>query len=96
MAFPSWYDTGKGLCGAYAATDGGVFFSGYQQLSGPIVGGCTSNWGTVQHGLHALYSGAIYGITAGSKPFAPSGATYALYLPTQDNDTFVTTFGWKS
>jgi hypothetical protein len=95
MAFPSWYDTGKGLCGAYAATDGGVFFSAYQQLSGPIVGGCTSNWITVQHKLHVLYSDAIYGITAGSKAFAPSGATYALYLPTQDNDTFVTKFGWE-
>jgi hypothetical protein len=96
MAFPSWYDTGKGLCGAYAATDGGVFFAGYQQLSGPIIGGCTSNWITVQHKLHVLYSDAIYGITAGSKVFAPSGATYALYLPTQDNDTFVTKFGWQS
>jgi hypothetical protein len=96
MAFPSWYDTGNGLCGAYAATDGGVFFSGYQQVPGPIVGGCTSNWITVQHDLHVLYSDAIYGITAGSNPFAPSGATYALYLPTQDNDTFGTTFGWSS
>jgi hypothetical protein len=96
MAFPNWYDTGKGLCGAYAATDGGVFFSAYQQLSGPIVGGCTSNWITVQHDLHVLYSDAIYGITAGSDPFTPSGATHALYLPTQDNDTFGTTFGWGS
>lgn len=96
MAFPNWYDTGKGLCGAYAATDGGVFFTGYQQISGAITGGCTSNWVTVQHDLHVLYSDAIYGITAGSNPFAPSGATYALYLPTQDNDTFGTTFGWTS
>jgi hypothetical protein len=95
MAFPSWYNTAQGLCGAYATTDGGVFFSGYQQ-SGSIVGGCINNWIPVQHRLHVLYSDAIYGITAGSNPFTPSGATYALYLPTQDNDTFMTTFGWSS
>jgi hypothetical protein len=94
MAFPSWYDTTTGFCAAYAATDGGVFFSG-GQLSAPVVGGCINNWGLVQNGLHVLESEGMFAITAGSKPFT-SSLTEGVYLPTGDNDVFVTTFGWAS
>lgn len=94
MAFPSWYDTAKGSCAAYAATDGGVFFTGSKQ-SGPVVGGCVNNWQPVQHHLHVLYGNAVWAITSGSTPYSSTPITEAVYLPTGDNDTFVTTFGWK-
>jgi hypothetical protein len=95
MAFPSWYDSSNGSCAAYAATDGGVFFTGYKQ-PGPVIGGCVNNWGMVQHGLHVLYSNAVWAITAGSTPYSSTPITEAIYLPTGDNDTFVTTFGYKA
>ncbi len=94
MAFPSWYNTTTGFCAAYAATDGGVFFSG-GQLSVPVVGGCVNNWGPVQHDLHVLETTGIFAITAGSAPFS-SSLVEAVYLPSGDNDVFVTTFGWTS
>jgi hypothetical protein len=93
MAFPSWYDPANSFCAAYAATDGGVFFSG-GKLSAPLVGGCTNNWQQVQNGLHVLESSDIYAITEGSKTFTTS-LTEGVYLSTGDNDVFVTTFGWK-
>ena len=63
----------------------------------PVVGELTNNWVPVQNGLHVLYSGVISAITAGSDPFRPFKE--GIYLPTQDNDTFATTFGgdrWQS
>lgn len=95
MAFPSWYDPGKGFCAAYAATDGGVYFSGGLS-STPVVGGCISGWGQVQHHLHVIYGNAVWAVTAGSTKFTTAPLAESVYLPTGDNDTFVTTFGWKT
>ena len=88
MAFPKWYDPGKGVCAAYAATDGGVFFNGFV-LSAPIVGGCTGPiWVPVQTGLHVLSGQAITGISQGSLPYSQA-FPLAVYLPTADDDMFV-------
>jgi hypothetical protein len=94
MAIPSWYNPAKGFCAAYAATDGGVFFTG-GQLPAPVSGGCINNWDRAQNGLHVLFSDSIFAITAGSAPFTSAPLVEAIFLPTGDNDTFVTTFGWK-
>ena len=88
MAFPKWYDPGKGVCAAYAATDGGVFFNGFV-LSAPIVEGCTGPiWVPVQTGLHVLSGQAITGISQGSLPYSQA-FPLAVYLPTADDDMFV-------
>jgi hypothetical protein len=90
MVFPSWYDTFKGLCAAYAATDGGVFFDAGPGSGPPIVGGCTGGWGPVQKGLHVLESNTVTAITAGALEYALTKSTpLAIYMPTGDNDLFV-------
>ncbi len=92
MVFPSWYDSGKGVCAAYAATDGGVFFTGGSTLPGPTgqfgAGCATTPWLPAQSGLHVLKSQVMAAITQGAMAYSPV-FELALYLPTGDNDVFV-------
>jgi hypothetical protein len=100
MVFPSFYNPLNRVCGAYASTDGGAFFSGTVSAGSPS---CTaswmpgaSNWSLVQNGLHALASNKIAVITAGSAPYAGPSIVEGVYLPTDDNDVFMTIFGsWQ-
>ncbi len=87
MAFPSTYDPGKGICTAYAATDGGVFVNNTSTPGVP----CSRNsgWVQAQSGLHALSSGTMAGVSQ-----ALLGP--ALYLPTADNDVWATIDGGHS
>lgn len=84
MAFPANYDPlGAKNCVGYAATDGGIF----QHY--PFFNNCTSSfrlsqgWSQAMSGLHALYSRTISGVSY------TQGTT--LYLPTGDNDVWVST-----
>lgn len=90
MVFPTWYDTNLGICAAYAATDGGVFFTGGLTAPVPgIPGGCaTTPWLPAQTGLHVLESQTMAAISQGALPYSRS-FPLALYLPTGDNDVFV-------
>ncbi len=97
MVFPSWYDPTKGLCAAYAANDGGVYFNAFN-LGIPGLpfagGGCAGGpWLPVMNGLHALEATVVTAITAKSAQYANSALPLALYLPTGDNDTFASSVG---
>ncbi len=84
MAFPSTYDTT--ICKAYAATDGGVF--AVDKID-PLAAfqGCLTGWVQAQSGLHAMFVGTIAGVSF-------SGRGPVLYLPTGDEDTWVTADGF--
>ncbi len=90
MVFPSWYNTFLGACAAYAATDGGVFFTGGMASLAPgFLPNCaTVTWYPAQGGLHALENQRMSVITQGSLPYA-SSFPLAIYMPTGDNDVFV-------
>jgi hypothetical protein len=88
MAVPSRYDPLKGDCSAFAATDGGVFFNQGRTVA---EGGCAAGtWAPVQNGLHTLEATQIGVITAGSRPYMAGDLSLTIYMPTGDNDVFVT------
>ena len=88
MAVPSRYNPLKGDCSAFASTDGGVFFNQGRPLT---QGGCAAGtWAPVQNGLHALEATQIGVITAGSRPYMAGDLPLTIYMPTGDNDVFVT------
>ncbi len=90
MVFPSWYNTSLGICAAYAATDGGVFFTG--GIASPAPGlpqSCaTAPWYPAQAELHALENQRMTVITQVSLGY-DSSFPLAIYMPTGDNDVFV-------
>lgn len=81
MTFAPSYDPPKGVCTAYASTDGGV----YANTSAAKVasGGCVLGWVLAQSGLHALNSFVMSGMPTGALGKVPS-----LFLPTGDNDVW--------
>ncbi len=92
MTFPSSYDPEKGNCRAYAATDGGIFATNVAVFQ-PF-GGCISGWTQAMSGLDIMYSGTMAGISQSqSKCPTSTSPCPALYLPTGDDDSWVTIDG---
>lgn len=95
VVFPKSYDPAKGVCTAYAATDGGVFVnsSSAKARSGS---GCllSSGWVTAMHGLHGFRSYSMAGISQPlSKCANPNESCPILYLPSGDNDVWASING---
>ena len=95
MVFPSWYDPTKGVCAAYAANDGGVYFNfGSPGQTSLLGGGCANaGWKPEMDGLHAMEATTVTAITSQSAKYASSKLPLAIYMPTGDNDTFVRDLG---
>ena len=100
VVFPKSYDPAKGICTAYAATDGGVFVNSSSVKASPG-SGCLlrSGWVTAMHGLHGFRSYTMAGISQPlSKCANPKEVCPVLYLPSGDNDVWASINGknWGS
>jgi hypothetical protein len=94
MAIPSTYDPDDGPCAAYIASDGGVFALPFPTEAAPD--GCdpASGWVRAMSGLHVMYSSTMAGVSQPqSRCPDPNQPCPALYLPTADNDVWVSTHG---
>jgi len=94
MAIPSTYNPDEGRCAAYLASDGGVFALPFQD--GPAPDGCdpTSGWVRAMSGLHVMYSETMAGVSRPQSQCSDASQPCpALYLPTGDNDVWVSTQG---
>jgi hypothetical protein len=81
------YSPEQNKCNAYLTTDGGVFahFSGCD---------LTQGWLRAMSGLHVMYSDTMAGVSRPHSKCAGAGAPCpTLYLPTGDNDVWVTDSG---
>lgn len=102
MAFPSIYDPANGSCIYYTSNDGGVYQHAAvllpAQLNCEPHSQLASTWMKAGAGLHVMYSGTMAGI---SQPpclvsFTPLSVCPTLYLPTGDNDVWVSATGGAS
>jgi len=95
IVFPKSYDPAKGVCTAYAATDGGVFVNS-STTKAKSGSGClpSSGWVTAMHGLHGFRSYTMAGISQPlSKCANPNEVCPVLYLPSGDNDVWASIDG---
>ena len=94
MAIPSTYNPDEGPCAAYLASDGGVFALPFPNAPAPD--GCdpTSGWVRAMSGLHVMYSDTIAGVSRPQSQCPDANQPCpTLYLPTGDNDVWVSTQG---
>jgi hypothetical protein len=94
MAIPSAYDPDDGPCAAYIASDGGVFALPFPTEPAPDSCNPATGWVRAMSGLHVMYSDAMAGVSQPqSRCPDPNQPCPALYLPTADNDVWVSTQG---
>lgn len=99
MAFPDGYDpfnVSNGNCSGYAANDGGVFFndSSIRLPGDPTSCDRLRGWVRAESGLHTMMGTWMAGLSQPQSACPdPSQPCPVLYLPSADNDVFVTMRG---
>ena len=97
MAIPTTYDPAHSVCTAFASTDGGVFINPSAKPASGAKCSLSKGWVTAMSGLHTLRAYTMAGTSQPqSKCNKASDPCPALYMPTGDNDVWVSTQGGNS